>query len=151
MVILAVSMLWETPPHTTPVGRDGAPCRVWANPTRSGFAEAIKCASHAELAGLRAVTTSVDIHVWQSVNLLHTDFERATGIQGVRLALRSGGVLVNDETIAMPEHFPWVFPDITRAMILDTEDRRTMAVAWIQANVRLRPIYPTGFTAGWYS
>ena len=96
------------------------------------------------MSGLRGLLTASDLYIWQSMNLLHADFEKKTGIEGVRIALRSSLILINDETVAMPEHFPWIFPDPAEATQTDIEDRWTIVARWIKANKRLAPIYPYG-------
>ena len=90
-------------------GRDGLPCRIWLNPVSGEFSSALQ--SGASLAGLRGLLTSGDLYVWQSVNLLHADFERESGVEGARVGLRSGTIQVNDETVAHPELFSWMFLD----------------------------------------
>jgi hypothetical protein len=132
-------------------GRDGLPCRVWRNPSTAGFADAVREASGAALAGLRGLVTATDLYVWQSTSLLHTDFERQMGISGIRVALRSGELQVNDETIDQPEHFPWVFPQSHLVAEMDIEDRRATVAAWLRASARLRRVYPRGFNVVWYS
>jgi hypothetical protein len=144
----ATSSLDQTASWGVLIGRDGSPFRIWANPSNVAFAEAVRLAAPADLSGLRGLLTQSNLYIWQSVNLLHADFERDTGIHGIRLALRSGEVFVNDETVAMPEHFPWLFPD---AVAMDVDDLREAAAGWLRANARLRAIYPTGFRLGWYS
>jgi hypothetical protein len=121
---------------------------VWKNPNKREFASAIK---RGVTAGLRGLLTGTDLYVWQSVNLLHIDFERDAAVSGVRVALRSGEIQVNDETVAQPEHFPWIFPQPQAADAMDIEDRRTLVETWLLSNVRLKRAYPTGFKVTWYS
>lgn len=130
MVVVAI----ETYADLT--ARDGQPCRVWRNPD--------------ELTNeMRGLLTQPDLYVWQSPELSHTDFERGTGIEGVHITLREHAVLANNETVALPEYFPWLFPDLGQAEAMDIEDRRTMVTDHL--GVRLKHIYPTGFTVFWYS
>ena len=130
MVVVAI----ETYADLT--ARDGQPCRVWRNPD--------------ELTNeMRGLLTQSDLYVWQNPELLHVDFERGTGIEGVRIALRERTVLANNETVALPEHFPWLFPDLRQAEAMDIDDRRIMVTDHLSA--RLRHIYPGGFTVFWYS
>jgi hypothetical protein len=150
LVVLAISALEQAALYVVLAGRDGAPCGVWANPSDNRLAEAIHRTPPGGLAGLRGLLTQSDLYIWQSVNLLHSDFERDTGLQGVRLALRSAEVLVNDETVALPEHFPWVFTEGAEIASADIEDRRTTVAERLQGNARLQAIYPCGFTVGWY-
>jgi hypothetical protein len=143
-----IQALLETPFYGELQGRDGLSCRVWQNPSRQAFSAAIRHGGPA-VAGLRGLLTSHDIFVWQSMNLLHTDFERESGISGLRVALRSGQLHVNDETVDQPEQFPWIFPQSVREM--DIEDRRTIVAQWLLTSVRLKRIYPAGFNIVWYS
>jgi hypothetical protein len=120
-------------------------CRISKNPTRRQFATALRSSS----SWLRGLLTQVDLYVWRDPS--HSEFERKTGIEGMRLILRTGQVQANDESAALPEHFPWVFPDRERAETMDIEDRRKVVADYLQANVRLKRVYPTGFTVVWYS
>jgi hypothetical protein len=147
---LAISTLRGTPHFGNLVGRDGRLCTVWANPSKVEFAKAIDRGSSGAVAGLRGMLTPTGLYVWQNVNVLHRDFERDIGINGVRLALRSAEVLVNDETVALPEHFPWVFTEGAEITHMDIEHRRTIVAEWLRGNARLQAIYPCGFTVGWY-
>jgi hypothetical protein len=137
--------------HAELQGRDGLPCRVWRNPSIPGFADAVREASGVALAGLRGLVTAGDFYVWQSTSLLHTDFERQMGISGIRLALRSGELQVNDETVDQPEHFPWVFPQPEIVAEIDIENRRGIVTTWLLSNERLQGVYPHGFKVVWYS
>lgn len=147
----AAALLQEAPHHAVLTGRDGRPCRVWLNPHSAAFGDALRrSARGGSLDGLRGLLTGVDLYVWQSTHLLHADFERESGVQGVRVALRSGSIQANDETVAQPEAFPWVFPDPGLAANTDVEDRRTVVCDWLKANTRLAAIYPEGFNVTWY-
>src|ERR1700733_13576398 len=141
LVVLAISALQPVADYVVLTGRDGAPCGVWANPGDNRFAEAIRRTTPGMLAGLRGSLTQANLYVWQSVNLLHADFERDTGLQGVRLTLLSEEVLANDETVALPDYFPWVFPEATEITHMDIEDRRTIVAEWLRGNARLQAIY----------
>jgi hypothetical protein len=142
--ITAVQTLTEAPFYAELQGRDGMPCRVWKNPSKREFAGAVRTGA---TAGLRGLLTASDLYVWQSANLLHTDFERDAAISGVRVALRSGEIQVNDETVDQPEQFPFIFENGDA----DIEERRTIVAAWLRANVRLKRVYPDVFTVTWYS
>jgi hypothetical protein len=126
-------------------GRDGLPCRVWKNPSNREFAGAIQ---RGATTGLRGLLTAVDLYVWQSVNLLHMDFEHQSAISGMRVVLRSDEIQVNDETVDQPEHFPWVFPQPTE---MDIEDRRDIVAKWLLSSKRLKGVYLNGFRVVWYS
>jgi hypothetical protein len=110
-----------------------------------------ECRNPQPACGSEGILTPTDLHVWQRVDVLHVDFERETGVIGVRLRLRSGGISVNDETVALPPHFPWVFSDLASVAAMDMDDRREAAGGWLQANALLKPIYPQGFRVVWYS
>jgi hypothetical protein len=146
--ITAVQTLTEAPFYAELQGRDGMPCRVWKNPSKREFAGAVRTGA---TAGLRGLLTASDLYVWQATNLLHTDFERDAAISGVRVALRSGEIQVNDETVDQPEQFPWIFPQPESVAEMDIDDRRSMVTAWLRANVRLKRVYPDVFTVMWYS
>lgn len=145
-----IAALSESPHFAELSGRDGLPCRVWRNPSRREFVTALR-SSTADTAGLRGLLTETDLYVWQSINLLHIDFERDTGLLGVRIALRPTEVQTNDESVALPEQFPWIFPDRTQAEATDIEDRRAIVTTYLQANDRLKRLYVTGFHVAWYS
>jgi hypothetical protein len=51
--------------------------------------------------------------------------------------------------VALPEHFPWVFPDREQAEMMDVDDRRQVVTEHLSG--RLRDVYPTGFIVLWYS
>jgi hypothetical protein len=146
-----IDSLNEAPHYAEVQGRDGLPCRVWINPSRREFATAIRRSSDGSTAGLRGLVTATDLYTWQSLNLLHMDFEREIGVLGVRVGLRAGVIQVNDETVAQPEHFPWIFPDTTKADEIDIENRRSIVEQWLAANKRLAHIYPQKFTVSWYA
>ena len=141
-----MQVLTEVPCCRELQGRDGLPCRVWKNPTQHGFASAI---TDGATAGLRGMLTATDLYVWQSRHLPHAAFERDAAVSCVRVALRAGELQVNDETVAQPEHFPWIFrpPDTD----IDIEDRRAIVSAWLVAHARLKPVYPGGFKLTWYA
>jgi hypothetical protein len=120
-------------------------CRVSKNPTRRQVAIELRSSS----SWLRGLLTHADIYVWR--DLSHSEFERETGIEGMRLILRTWEVQANDESAALPEHFPWVFPDREKAEAMDIEDRRKVVADYLQANVRLKRIHTAGFTVVWYS
>jgi hypothetical protein len=145
-----IDALYKAPHFADLTGRDGLPCRVWKNPNQPGFAASLRSSS-TDATGLRGLLTKSDIYVWQSINLLHPDFERETDIEGMRIALRAGQVQVNDDPVALPEHFPWVFSDPAQAEAMDIEDRRKIVIDHLQKDARLKRTYPAGFTVIWYS
>lgn len=147
-IIQASQILTEAPFYAELQERDGLPCRVWKNPTNREFAGAIQ---RGATSGLRGLLTGSDLYVWQSLNLLHTDFERDAAVSGVRVALRSGELQVNDETVDQPEHFPWIFPQPGAVVNLDVDDRRAIVATWLLANPRLKRVYPESFKTTWYS
>jgi hypothetical protein len=119
------------------------PYRIWKNPSQDEFTTI--CTS----AELRGLLTATDLYVWQGMTP-HAEFEKETGIQGVRIVLRAGMICSNDETIALPEHFPWIFPDPIKAAEMDMDDRRAIVVTWLTTNSRLSNIYPHGFSIDGY-
>jgi len=94
----------------------------------------------------RALLTEFKLFVWDGTP--HADFEHNLGVQGIRLLLRDGGVQVHHETVAMPEHFPWVLPENAEA--LDMDDRRRLVEEYLTASEPLKQFYPTGFSISWY-
>jgi hypothetical protein len=151
MCLTDISLALTDAFHAELQGRDGLPCRVWRNPSTPEFADAVRQASGAALAGLRGLVTATNLYIWQSTNLLHTDFEGQSGISGIRVALRTDELQVNDETVDQPEHFPWVFPNPGLIAEMDVEDRRAIVAAWLLSSARLRGVYPHGFRVVWYS
>jgi|ERR1044072_3301470 hypothetical protein len=111
--------------------------RVWQNPAQVQFG------------GLRGLLTKTDLYVWQSMP--HQVVEQATAIDGMRLSLRTDQVLVNHETAAFPEHFPWVFPNREQAEAMDIEDRRQIVIDHLKLDAHLNRMYPTGFAVAWYA
>jgi len=134
--------------HSVVRGRDERPCRVWRDPVSASFADALRRADPLAVPGLRALLTEAGLFLWQSVHLLHADFERATGLSGVRVMLGPEMVRVNDEVVAQPECFPWLFPD---GLDPEIEARRAFVAGWLTGHTTLRAIHPTGFTVTWYS
>jgi hypothetical protein len=98
---------------------------------------------------MRGLVTQTDLYVWQSMN--HSAFEQATAINGIRIALRTDQIMVNDEAVAFPEHFPWVFPDREQAEAMDIEDRRKLVTQHLERHTRLNRVYPSGFAVVWYA
>jgi len=148
-IVRPIEALSEAPHFADLTGRDGLPCRVWRNPSRREFAAALRSRA-ADTSGLRGLVTQADLYVWQSMNLVHPDFEHATAINGIRIALRAEQVMVNDEAV-IAEHFPWVSPDRQQAEEMDTEDRRSVVTTHLKQHARLSRVYPSGFTVVWYS
>jgi hypothetical protein len=98
--------------------------------------------------GMRGLLTGDDLYVWHGLN--HTDYERQSGVSGIRLILRSERILINLETVDQPEHFPWVFPQHDQIVEMDMNDRRAMVEQWLTANEHLQQVYPDGFRMSWY-
>lgn len=145
-----IDSLNEAPHYADLQGRDGLACRVWKNPSQREFANAIRSSPDDAAAGLRGLLTATDLYTWQSMNFLHSDFERESGVQGVRVTLRAGTIRINDETIALPEHFPWIFPDPVKAAEMDNDEKWSIVAGWLKANKRLSRVYPQGFTVAGY-
>jgi len=128
-------------------GRDGRDYPVWKNPHDREFAQLIAGSPHGEWGG-RAVLTEHDVHVWNSMHVLHGDFVRQIGVDGVRIRLQPDIVLVNEETVGIPFAFPWIFDNDGERV--DVERRREIVERWLNATYRLTIIYPRGFTIIWY-
>ncbi|WP_039887530.1 hypothetical protein [Acidiphilium sp. PM] len=146
-----VHFLSETPKFAELTERGGMPCRVWLDPSSVEFVTALRKASDAEVTGLRGLLTEKALYVWQSANLLHMDFERLTGTEGMRLGLRANEIQVNDETVAQPAYFPWVFRDHSAAISSDIEDRRRLVERFLMLNTKVKTIYPDVFRILWYA
>jgi len=128
-------------------GRDGRNYPVWKNPNDRGVANLI--AKLQEVHGsLRAMLIEHDLYHWQSVHVLHGDFVRQTGVDGVRMRLAPNRVAVNEETVGVPSDFPWIFGSDGDPM--DVERRREIVERWLHGNSRLAVVYPRGFTVNWY-
>jgi hypothetical protein len=129
-------------------GRDGLSHCVWKNPGCAGFANVVLDAANHD--GMRSLLTEDDFFFWQSIALLHDDFIKQTGIDGVKIRLGRDGVLANLETIGAAEAFPWVFAGVD-VDDLDMEVRREVVERWLRANDRLRLLYGATFPIQWYS
>lgn len=128
-------------------GRDGLEYFVWRNPSQRELVNQIAKAPHGR-EGMRAMLTEHDLYFWQSANVLHGDFSRQTGIDGVRVTLHQDGIVqANEETVGVPEEFPWIFTD---GDAMDIADRRLLVETWLRSNRRLAVIYPGGFRVSWY-
>ena len=128
-------------------GRDGHHYCVWRNPSDREVAELIAGSPRAKWR-VRAVLTEHDLYLWHSARVLHGDFVRQVGADGVRVRLQPDIVLVNQETIAAPSEFPWIFEN--DGNLIDMDRRREMVERWLKANLRLATFYPHGFTTNWY-
>jgi hypothetical protein len=142
-----VDSIIATPHFAELKARDGLLCKVWINPSERKFAQAIE---RFDVYGLRALFTDIDLFVWQSNYLLHMDFERDMAVQGMKVLLKPAEVYVNDETVAQPECFRWIFSDPTKAVEMDIEDRRIVVTHWLQTNERLKRLYLNRFKIMWY-
>jgi len=143
-----IATLRGLPHHSVVRGRDGRPCRVWRDPVSASFADALRRADPLAVPGLRALLTQAGLFLWQSIHLLHADLERAAGLSGVRVLLGPEMVRVNDEVVALPGCFPWLFPD---GFDPEIEARRAFVAGWLAGQPTLRAIHPAGFTVAWYS
>jgi hypothetical protein len=132
---------------TCVIGRDGTACPVWKNPSGQQFAK-LNSGSSYGYEGMRAMLTERDLYLWQGAQVLHGDFARQTGVDGVRVRLAANLVAVNEETAGVPSEFPWIFDG--NGDLMDVERRREMAERWLNANSRLTAIYPSGFGINWY-
>jgi hypothetical protein len=142
-----IDILNETPTFGEMTGRDGLSYRIWQNPNSIMFSNALNKALNPTLAGLRGLLAETDLYVWQSSNILHSDFEKYQNIFGMKLGLRTGIIQVNDETVDQPEQFPWIFTDTD----MDIEERRNLVEKYLKTNKRIAVIYPQSFKVVWYS
>ena len=122
---------------------------TWTNPTFAAFREVADPAS-GSIEELRAIVSGDDIHVWKDPNLLHAAFAQQKGVDGVRLRLRRRLVQVNQETVAFPDHFPWVFNDVEAAWQMAIEERHLVVSRWLRQSRALLLLYPSGFEIAWY-
>jgi hypothetical protein len=129
---------------------EGWTCPVRRSPG-DAFGLLLRGAPGRALVGMHGLLTETDLLVWQSTTLLHADVERVAGLRGVRIMLRNSGVRVENETVAMPERFPWLFPDAVRTAELEVEERRQAVAAWLTTNRRLCVLYPSGVEIDWYA
>jgi hypothetical protein len=97
-----------------------------ANPGKAGFAEAIDRVHPGVLARLRGLLTSKGCG--QSVNLMLGDFERETGIHGIRLAPPIARDTGQRRDRRQPETLPLLFP------AMDVEDRRPAVAEEMRSN-----------------
>lgn len=128
-------------------GRDGRDYPVWKNPSDREFANLISGSRH-ENGSLRAMLTEHDLYLWQSVHVLHGDFVRQTGVDGVRIRLAPDLVAVNEETVGVPSEFPWIFEN--DCDLIEIEHRCEIVERWLKTNSRLAVIYRRCFTVIWY-
>jgi hypothetical protein len=120
---------------------------VWKNPSDREVSEIMARSAHAHWE-VRGLLTEHDLYLWQSVHVLHGDFARQTGVDGVRVRLAPNLVAINQETVGMPSAFPWIFENDGNFM--DVDRRREIVEQWLNPNPRLAVIYPRGFTVNWY-
>ena len=116
---------------------------LWRNPSPQEFAVARSV--------LRGLLTQGDLYVWQNINLSHSEFERTTAINGIRLILRQDRIGVHHETVAVPEYFPWVFSDREQTEAMDIENRREAVTKYLKTHTQLTRVYPIGFDVIWYA
>lgn len=140
------SLLRFVPTHAVIADADGTTCSVWQNPDVAGFSRALATGAFAT-GGLRAILTDASLFLWQSTSMLHGAMAARLGVDGVRVRLLPGRVLVNQEACALPEHLPWVF---VSAADPDIEARRACLVRWMRRFPPLAALYADGFEADWY-
>lgn len=135
-------------PYAAGSGERDLPCPFWKNPDSKDFRDGLENLKFS-CEGLRAIVTERDLYVWQSNDLLHADFVRRTGFDGVRVGLRQRSIEVNQETVAFPEEFPWIF---TEAEVEEMDDgqRHSVIVDWLLDCHVLNNLYPNGFLTTWY-
>jgi hypothetical protein len=100
---------------------------------------------------MRAVLTKdVKFAVWADNSWSsHAEFESDTGMTGVRLIIDHNTVLINDETVALPHLYSWLYPDDVDE--LDIDERRRIVETFILSCNQAQAICPPGCRFGWYS
>lgn len=109
--MLAIRPLYGLAGFTSLPDMTGAGCTVWKSPQSPNFSIRLARGT-ADTTGLRAILTAEE---------LHGGTERKLGINGIRQHLRPASVVVNEEAVAFPTHFPWVLPMPTAAVAKDVE------------------------------
>lgn len=140
------SLLLSVPAHAVIADTQNAACRVWRNPDNAGLRSAL-AKGKLDMGGLRAILTDASLFLWQSTFMLHGAMAAQLGVDGVRVRLQPGRVLVNQEACALPEHLPWVFAP---AADLDIEARRVRLAWWMHCFPPIIALYPDGFETDWY-
>jgi hypothetical protein len=82
---------------------------------------------------------------WES----HAQFEKDTGITGVHIIVDQNTVLINDEAVALPELYSWIYPD--NVADLEIEQRRRIVEQFVQSCAQAESICPPGCRFAWYS
>ncbi len=129
--------------HPSPTG--GPTFRVWRSPSSAQGAVAFPLGGTA-----RGILTAEDLFIWRALIATHAMFVRLTGIDGLRFRLADGAIGVHQETIALPDHFSFVYGDVEAAGEQDPETRRSAVERWLRSNAPLRTIHPGEFTVYWY-
>lgn len=132
--------------HACVMDGHGTVVPVWRDPELSGCAAALAAETH-DAAGLRAIAADRTLLLWQATSLSHAAMVTRLGIDGIRLRLQCGLVLVHQEACAFPEYVPWV-----RGLqaVPDMEERRSVLASWLRGLAPLAALYPDGFEVGWY-
>jgi hypothetical protein len=98
----------------------------------------------------RGILTPDDLFVWRALTVTHAMFVHMTGIDGLRFRLAQGAIGVHQETIALPEHFSFVYTDVEAAGEQNPEMRCATVERWLRSNAHLRTIHPKEFAVYWY-
>jgi hypothetical protein len=98
----------------------------------------------------RGILTADNLFTWREPAVTHAGFVDLTGVDGIRLRLTPDTIRVHHETIALPEHFAFVYRDIEAAWQQDLDMRRAVVGRWLRSNAYLRIIYPAKFLIDWY-
>jgi hypothetical protein len=72
------------------------------------------------------------------------------GLDGLRLRLAHGAVVVHQDATAFPEHFPFVYRDPEAGSQQDLDARRCVVERWLKCNAHLRMFCSEEFAVQWY-
>ena len=112
--------------HSTIPGQDGNDCKIWLNPGSAELAAALQRAIPDGVPILRGLLSETGLFVWHGACLRHADFERATGMDGIRLQLGYGSILVHEDVLTLAV-LPWAGDE---GIDLDVEERRAAVAGY---------------------
>jgi hypothetical protein len=98
----------------------------------------------------RAILTADDLFIWRDQTFTHARFVHLTGLDGLRLRLAHGAVVVHQDATAFPEHFPFVYRDPEAGSQQDLDARRCVVERWLKCNAHLRMFCSEEFAVQWY-
>jgi hypothetical protein len=124
----------------------GSTCCVWRIPSNvQGMVTALPVTGTT-----RAVLTAADLFIWRDRTVTHARFVHLTGLDGLRLRLAHGAVVVHHDATEFLEHFPFVCRDLEAVRQTDHEARRCVVERWLKCNEQLRMICSEEFAVQWY-